>query len=667
MYEKPYTKSATKLSLSGLASYEDSCYWCESPHHDTENCELYKDWITACNPNLTKEEINELVKPGMEDNSWDYVFDKPDGEYLTKSGEVRVIVKDKRIRNLVPAKYQNKNIPYASIPSPDDMIKVQKLSDFKTGYYDEFLYQDSNVIEPLGRRVVKEIERLRTKEKEYLQLTEVITADAVTKLLDEMRLLEQDVTDMINPLMWNPRWKDVPNMIEDTPRWVLMKAHLNSIAAHNAIVLPIRSRGLKGGWMEKKNYGSYNAVMLRYVITSIIGSVAVDVLDSNEKHDFDEFVDTLVNHCRNHRFSNSQVFDYLSRMVYLHNCRGGGFAVPSMYKKEVAALVSSFTKMFSNRDVTEVLCYHLPDMSPVMTERLVKWTAKLITQECRCDYHADWPFTGPLPYTAQSMPPLDYIETTIKRTDPRVSSSDAYFLAIETVVMNILMRAHYLYNPYGPCNILEEHQRARANHGRFTRNEVAYFRQKLLCENDDPMEIIEEKLSQLLWEKMATCPCKTHGMIRSIKDYGYEWQPCSSKLKMFSFDRGMSEYSKTLSVSSYPESDTDYEVEYAPSAYEPEDNDHWSLDPESDHDVPDLQFTEDPQTVDDMVIPPLTTLKDAVRAVHDEINEAMAKSKRMVGTDKQMDETDMADTEQEVPNNSKEEAKEEGEIDISSI
>ena len=685
---KWYNKSATKLSLSGLACYADYCFWCESPHHKIDECNLYLHWIWECNPDLTKPEIEKLMQLGPDDNPWDYVFNKPDGEYITPSGEVRILVRDKKIRNMVPSKYQNRNIPYADVPMPCEMRTVRKLSDFKLDK-DKKMY-NTNVCEDIN------VDRLMRREKEYKLLNKALTPDAVAKLLEEMKLEDKDVDDAINTLMWNPSWKDVPGMIENTPKWVLMRAHMNSIAAHNAIVVPVRSRTLRGGWNPERAESctkASNSIMLRYVITTLVGGAAVDYLKKEEKEQFEDFVDTMIEHCNNHKFNNVQIFNYISSMLYLHNCQGS-FSQPPLYQKEVAALVSSLSKMFSNRDIMETLYYHLPGMNPEEAERLVRWTDSLLSQECMCLYHQDWPVTGPLPYTAQSIPPMDYLEKDIARTDPRVSGSNAYFLAIETVIFNLLTRAHHLYNPYGPTNILEEHKRAKLYKGKFTPNEKAYFRQKFMTTTDLPMEIVEERIQQLEGEKMAVCPCKYHGMLRSMKDYGYEWQTSSKKLLKFPKEDSECEWAinRCLCVSSYPEDETDYEEEMSELGDGMDEYyDHWSPHSEGEDDIPsleDLQREVDAMTTYIPTVKAIDTkvmesidMRDAFKSMELEISTAVTEMKEKLNQHQDQVETMDQDQEQIVEmdqdqeqverssgsateEKKKEEPKERGEIEI---
>ena len=118
----------------------EGCVWCGSKGHSVLDCLGYTSWLCEffhLNQHHISSEEKLRVKqrimararsfhhPGR---PWELYIGKEDGEYLTEKG-IKILVKDKRIVNLVPRHLQTTTTPYADFPAPFEVRDMLKLSN----------------------------------------------------------------------------------------------------------------------------------------------------------------------------------------------------------------------------------------------------------------------------------------------------------------------------------------------------------------------------------------------------------------------------------------------------------------------------------------------------------------------------------------------------------
>ena len=136
-------KSLCKVLPDGMTIPDDifpiiGCVWCGSGNHDTVNCQAYLNWTQNCasaqsidDPSvkldLMKNVRAQMIEYHDTGKPWEFYVNLEDGEYLTPQG-VKLIVRSKRILNLIPRNMQTSSVSYAAIPTPIDVANAIKLS-----------------------------------------------------------------------------------------------------------------------------------------------------------------------------------------------------------------------------------------------------------------------------------------------------------------------------------------------------------------------------------------------------------------------------------------------------------------------------------------------------------------------------------------------------------
>ena len=136
-------RSLCKVLPDGMTIPDDiipiiGCVWCGSGNHDTVNCQAYLTWTQNCasaqsieDPSvkldLMKRVRAQLIEYHDTGKPWEFYVNLDDGEYLTPQG-VKLIVRFKRILNLIPRSMQTVSASYAALPTPLDVANAIKLS-----------------------------------------------------------------------------------------------------------------------------------------------------------------------------------------------------------------------------------------------------------------------------------------------------------------------------------------------------------------------------------------------------------------------------------------------------------------------------------------------------------------------------------------------------------
>ena len=136
-------RSLCKVLPDGMTIPDDiiptiGCVWCGSGNHDTVNCQAYLTWTQNCasaqsidDPSvkldLMKKTRAQLIEYHDTGKPWEFYVNLDDGEYLTPQG-VKLIVRFKRILNLIPRNMQTVSVSYAALPTPLDIANAIKLS-----------------------------------------------------------------------------------------------------------------------------------------------------------------------------------------------------------------------------------------------------------------------------------------------------------------------------------------------------------------------------------------------------------------------------------------------------------------------------------------------------------------------------------------------------------
>ena len=164
----------------------EGCVWCGSRSHSVFDCLGYITWLTQYfhleQHRISYEEKLQVKKRIMERakechnprRPWELYIGKEDGEYLTDKG-VKILVKDRRIINLVPRHLQTATTAYADLPTPDEACVMLKLSDKA---------QASNllsVMEELCNQYIKFKDEMEQLEMEFK-----------TSMSEQLKMLQQD-------------------------------------------------------------------------------------------------------------------------------------------------------------------------------------------------------------------------------------------------------------------------------------------------------------------------------------------------------------------------------------------------------------------------------------------------------------------------------------------
>ena len=124
-------------------------YGVESRGHGVLDCLAYGSWLTQYfhleQYNLSYEEKLRMKERIMSRATeyhnprrpWELYIGKDDGEYLTEKG-VKIIVRNKKIVNLIPRHLQTTTTTYADLPTPGEVCVMLKLSD-KLNLQDRYL------------------------------------------------------------------------------------------------------------------------------------------------------------------------------------------------------------------------------------------------------------------------------------------------------------------------------------------------------------------------------------------------------------------------------------------------------------------------------------------------------------------------------------------------
>ena len=120
----------------------EGCIWCGSRGHDVYNCLGYATWLgdmwlgTIEERRVTypqrQEHIKSMLKAAKVGNHnpakpWELYTGLDDGEYLSEKG-VKILIRNKRIVNLVPRHLQTTTTIYADLPTAKEMGRMLHLS-----------------------------------------------------------------------------------------------------------------------------------------------------------------------------------------------------------------------------------------------------------------------------------------------------------------------------------------------------------------------------------------------------------------------------------------------------------------------------------------------------------------------------------------------------------
>ena len=198
-------QSLCKVLPDGMTIPDDiiptiGCVWCGSGNHDTVNCQGYLTWTQNCasaqsidDPSvkldLMKKVRAQLIEYHDTEKPWEFYVNLDDGEYLTPQG-VKLIVRFKRILNLIPRNMQTVSVSYAALPTALDVANAIKLSSE---------VRRSEVI------TLKE-ELQHHKDEMHMKIEDLETSvikSFDTKLLDLYKKLDVDLNQIYTSVMDN--------------------------------------------------------------------------------------------------------------------------------------------------------------------------------------------------------------------------------------------------------------------------------------------------------------------------------------------------------------------------------------------------------------------------------------------------------------------------------
>ena len=208
-------KSLCKVLPDGMTIPSDiiptiGCVWCGSGNHDTVSCQAYLTWTQNCasaqsidDPavklDLMKRVRAQLIEYHDTEKPWELYVNLDDGEYLIPQG-VKLIVRFKRILNLIPRNMQTVSVSYAALPTPLDVANAIKLSS-----------------EVRRNEVVTLKEELQHhKEEMYVEIDDLETSvikSLDTKLLDLYKKFDVDLHQIYTSVM-ESKFEQLPQQFD---------------------------------------------------------------------------------------------------------------------------------------------------------------------------------------------------------------------------------------------------------------------------------------------------------------------------------------------------------------------------------------------------------------------------------------------------------------------
>ena len=347
----------------------EGCVWCGSKGHSVLDCLGYTSWLCQYfhldQHRISYEEQLKVKKrimararlyhnPGR---PWELYIGKTDGGYLAEKG-VRILVKNKRIVNLVPRHLQTTTTPYADFPAPSEVCDMLKLSNktqptAQLSVMEELCNQTITIKEDMeqlemelkstmsqqSKQIVKDIHE--EMQKFYTALMDDRIAE-LPKQFDQMktylsrtiqnlhqRSLQSDIMvvktfrDLFEArtpesnMMWNRGLCRADPTYQFRGRWRQLSDRLNTIADYTIksnLVIPLT------GNKHAEDLRTMAHLLIEVMQKMFHQAKILDFNDLLDMEDFALFQETVSRTMQMQAISANQICNFIQQLVYYNQC-----------------------------------------------------------------------------------------------------------------------------------------------------------------------------------------------------------------------------------------------------------------------------------------------------------------------------------------------------------
>ena len=457
-------KSLCKVLPDGMTILSDiiptiGCVWCGSGNHDTVSCQAYLTWTQNCasaqsidDPavklDLMKKVRAQLIEYHDTEKPWEFYVNLDDGEYLTPQG-VKLIVRFKRILNLIPRNMQTVSVSYATLPTPLDVANAIKLSSEvrrnevvtlkeELQHHKEEMHMkiddlETSVIKSLDTKLLDlykkfdvDLHQIYTSimESKFEQLPQQFDGikDFLEKGLKEIQTrrletdhvlvtLYRDLFDSRTPdatVVWRRDIEHHDPNYAFRGQWRKLADRLNWINSHNLRniqVLPLYS---------KENL-EYLRTIAKLTIEAMKKMFRKDrvIRPENlvEMEDFNIFCEAISKGIQLQSITQNQVMNFIQQMIYYTQCREKidctklemwiGILLQTTMKKwnlwSPCSCDQNVRGYCQHSSQYSLLGQHFPKEDSVKLKSLLKKLDQITNQTCLCTIHGNRPISGPSP------------------------------------------------------------------------------------------------------------------------------------------------------------------------------------------------------------------------------------------------------------------------------
>ena len=366
---------------------------------------------------------------------------------------------------------------------------------------------------------------IKKEKRDQVPLTPV--QESNIRFEEYYRRLERDSDPMEDTMVrWTPDMKEV---FEDSPKWFLMNAHLNTICDMNRNKMDPDDYSDKGRrfavWNdEAADEIEHLAQLCKTILLQMIKRSRVVLnkrqpnRDEQEMFFFEQFAENTAYQIQTLAITPDQMYNYIQQLLYIQQCEvpHSGLCQFTLHDLQVAAMVQCLGDNRHIDEFTEKLQYHIPGIGENATKHLRDHMEDYRNQNCTCKLHSTTPIQGPFPWTMKPQPSYQRIEKELKEINPSMSRSalDAQF--VKTMIGIIIAKVYMFYGLFYPRTILHENDQCRKSDATFSEEEEKFLinMMKVGREKKWTYDMLESGLNYLREIKFKYCPCEYHDAAR---------------------------------------------------------------------------------------------------------------------------------------------------------
>ena len=553
--------------------------WCGSGNHDTVNCQGYLTWTQNCasaqsidDPSvkldLMKKVRAQLIEYHDTDKPWEFYVNLDDGEYLTPQG-VKLIVRFKRILNLIPRNMQTVSVSYAALPTALDVANAIKLSSEVRRsevitLKEELQHHKDEMhmkIEDLETSVIKSFDTklLDLYKKLDVDLNQIYTSvmdnrvgqlpeqfDGIKEFLEkglkeiQTRRLEtdhvlvtlyRDLFDSRTPdatIVWKRDMEHHDPNYAFRGQWRKLADRLNWISSHNLRniqVLPLYS---------KENL-EYLRTIAKLTIEAMKKMFRKDRVIKPENlvelEDFNIFCEAVSKGIQLQSITQNQVMNFIQQMIYFTQCEEKidcttldmwiGILLQTTIQKwnlwSPCACDQNVRGYCQHSSQYTLLGQQFPMADSAKLKCLLKKLDQITNQTCLCRIHGNRPLSGPSPWIKEPVPDYEYLKKLYTHQMPSYATTEeCQRLYMKTIMAWIYARLYLYLTPHMEKNILndtvqKQHKVPKPYSGVFSRYEAEFLNEQLYSHwNGNSYNFKDQKIAELADLKRSYCPCSIH-------------------------------------------------------------------------------------------------------------------------------------------------------------